>query len=101
MARKETPRETGILFLGLLAFCIGVVVLLLALLLGFHLQSSPSADADTAKAQQIGIPALVALVVGIVALAGRRRGWALTVGSVGAAAAVVAVLLTALLPGGD
>ena len=104
MAQYETPMarsETPIVFLGLLAFCTGVIVLLLALGVGFHLESSPEADVDTAKAQQMAIPALVALVVGVVTLAGRRRAWAMTLGYVGAAAAVVAVLLTVLLPGGQ
>jgi hypothetical protein len=103
MPQHETPTtrdEMPTLALGLLAFCAGVIVLLLALMLGFHIESSPQADADTAKAQAMAVPALTALVLGVVALAGRRRGWAVTVGWVAVAAAVVAVLLTALLPGG-
>lgn len=96
MARRETPT----LVLGLLAFCAGVVILLLALVLGFNVESTPRAVADSAKGQRIAVPAVIALVAGVVALAGRRRGWALAVGCVGAAAAVVAVLLTLLLPGG-
>ncbi len=103
MARDELPTarsEMPTLALGLLAFCVGVFVLLVAFMLGFHLQSSPQADANTAKAQGIAIPALVALISGVVALAGRRRDWAVTVGWVGAGAAVVAVLLAVLLPGG-
>ena len=42
----------------------------------------------------------VGLVALLVALAGRRRSWALAVGCAGAAAAVVAVVLTILLPSG-
>jgi hypothetical protein len=96
MARNETPT----LALGLVAFCAGVVVLLLALVLGFNIEATPRAMADSAKGQLIAIPAVVAVVAGVVALAGRRRAWALAVGCVGAAAAVVAVLLTILIPSG-
>ena len=96
MAQHERPT----LALGLFAFCAGVVVLLLALMLGFHIESTPRAVADSAKGQLIAIPAAIALVTGVVALSGRRRSWGLAVGWVGAAAAVVAVLLTLLLPGG-
>jgi hypothetical protein len=97
MARHETATFA----LGLLAICAGVVVLLVALYLGFNIEGTPRAVADSAKGQAIAIPAVVALVAGVVALAGRRRGWALAVGCVGAAAAVLAVLLTVLLPGGE
>lgn len=104
MARRETVRETAgetrLVALGLLAFCAGVIVLMLALLHMVHLQSSPQGDKDTVKGQLMAVPAVVALVTGIVALSGRRRDWALTVGRIGAAAGVVAVLLTVLLPGG-
>ena len=96
MARHETPT----LALGLLAFCTGVVVVLLALVLGFSIEATPSDVADSAKGHLIAVPAVVAIVVGVVALAGRRHGWSLAVACVGAAAAVVAVLLTILLPGG-
>ena len=94
MARHETPA----LALGLLAACTGVVVLLLALLLGAYIEATPRAIVRSAKGHRIAVPAAVALVAGVVALAGRRRGWALVVGCVGAAAAVVAVVLTVLLP---
>ena len=97
MARHETPT----LALGLLAICAGVVVLLVALYLGFSIEATPSDVADSAKGHRIAPPAVVALVAGVVALAGRRRSWALAVGCVGAAAAVLAVLLTVLLPGGE
>ncbi len=103
MAQHGTPArrdEMPALALGLLAFCAGVIVLMLALALGFHLQSTPEADADLAKGQRMAIPAVVALVTGIVALAGRRRDWGVTIGWVAAGAAVVAVLITVLLPGG-
>lgn len=100
VAQKETPRETALVALGLLAFCTGFIILLVAFALGLHFASSPSADADTAKAQQIAVPAVVALVTGVVALTARRRAWAMTVAWVGAGAAVVAILLTVLLPGG-
>ena len=96
MTRHEKPT----LAVGLLACCAGVVVLLLALVLGFNIEGTPRAIADSAKGQRIAIPAVVALVAGVAALAGRRRGWAFTVGCVGAAAAVVAVLLAVLLHGG-
>lgn len=103
MARPETPMardEMPTLALGLLAFCIGAIGLLVALVLGFHLESSPQADANTLKGQVIAVPAFVALVTGTVALWARRRDWAVTVGWVGAGAAIVAVLLTVLFPGG-
>ena len=93
MARHARPT----LALGLLAICAGVVVLLLALVLGFHIEGTPRAVADSTKGQRIAVPAVVAVVAGAVALAGRPRGWALAVGCVGGAAAVVAVLLTAQL----
>ncbi len=96
MARHEKPT----LALGLLTFCAGVVVVLLALVLGFNIESTPRAVADSAKGHLIAIPAVIALVAGVVALNGRRRSWGLAVGCVGAAAAVVAVLLTVLVPGG-
>lgn len=95
-----TRRETLTAALGLLAVCAGVVVLLLALVLGFHIEGSARAIADSAKGQRIAIPSTVALVAGAVALAGRSRGWALGVSCVGVAAAVLAVVLTILLPGG-
>ena len=103
MAQPETPAarsEMPTLALGLLAFCVGVIFLMVAFVLGAHLQSSPSADANTIKAQVIAVPAGVALVTGVVSLAARRRDWAVTVGWVGAGAAVVAVLLNVLFPGG-
>lgn len=96
MARHETPT----LALGLLASGAGMVVLLLAVVLGFNIEATPRAIADSAKGQRIAVPAVVALVAGVAALAGRRHGWAVAVGCVGAAAAVVAVLLAVLLPGG-
>ena len=92
--------ETSTLILGLVALCSGVVVLLLSFVLGFNIEGTPRAVADSAKGQRIAVPAVVAGVTGVVALAGRRRGWALAVGCVGAAAAVVAVLLSVLLRGG-
>ncbi len=93
---RETPRETGAIALGLLAFCTGVIILMLLLA-----EATPGDLADTTKGQQVAIPGVVAVLVGIVACAGRRRGWALTVGWVGVAAAVVTVLLAVLLPGGN
>lgn len=93
--------ETATLRLGLLAFCAGVVVLMLALVLGFSIEASPSDTADSAKGQLIAVPGVVALVAGVVALTGRRRSWGLAVSCVGAAAGVVAVLLLVLLPGGQ
>ena len=65
---------------------------------GFSIEADPVAIADSAKGHRIAVPAVV---TGVVALAGRRRGWALAVDCVAAAAAVVAVLLTVLLPGGE
>ena len=105
MARTEripemTRSERPILALGLLAFCTGVIVLMLALLLGFHIGSSVNADINTAKGQLIAVPAAIALVTGVVTLSGRRRHWAFAVGWVGVAAAAVAVLLTVVVPGG-
>ena len=97
MARHE--RAT--LALGLLAFCAGVTVLLVALALSFYIESSPAVIADIRKAQRIAIPAVGALVAGVVALNARRRDWGFVVACVGAAAGVLAVLLTFLLPGGD
>jgi hypothetical protein len=100
-APKETPRETALIALGLLAFCTGLLVVMRALLLGFYIEGTPNALADATKGQQIAIPAVVALLAGVVALAGRRRGWAFPVAWLGVAAAAVAVLLTILLPGGE
>jgi hypothetical protein len=97
MAQHQTPTFV----LGLLAICTGVWVLLVALYLGFTIEANRSAVADSAKGHRIAPPAVVALVAGVVAIAGRRRGWALAVGCVAAAAAVLAVLLTVLLPGGE
>ena len=96
MARLERPTAA----LGLVAVGAGVLVLLIALYLGFYIEATPRAIARSAKGHQIAPPAVVAVVGGVVALLGRRRGWALAVGCVGAAAAVVAVLLTVLLPSG-
>ena len=96
MRRGEHPT----LGLGLLAFCTGVVVVLLALVLGFSIEGTPSEMADSAKGHRIAVPAVVALLAGVVALNARRHRWALAVAWVGTAAAVVAVLLTVLLPGG-
>ncbi|MBM9467447.1 hypothetical protein [Nakamurella leprariae] len=96
MARRETPTVA----LGLLACCTGVVVLLLALILGFSIEGTPRAVADSAKGQRIAFPAVIAVLAGIVALGGRRHGWAFVVGILGALAAVVAVALAVLLPGG-
>lgn len=100
MVQRETPREKAMVALGLLAVCAGVIVLLLAFVLGFHLQSSPRADADTRKAQLVAVPAVIALVAGVLELTGRRRRWALAVGWLGAAAVLVAVVLLIVLPGG-
>ena len=93
--------ETATFLLGLLAACTGVVVLLVALVLGFSIEATSSDIANSAKGHRIAPPAVVALIAGVVALAGRRRGWALAVGCVAAAAAVLAVLLTVVLPGGE
>jgi hypothetical protein len=92
--------ETATFLLGLLAICAGVVVLFVALVLGFSIEASTRDIANSAKGHQIAPPAVVALIAGVVAIAGRRRGWAFAVSWVGAAAAVVAVLLAILLPGG-
>ena len=103
MTHPQTPAvrsEMPTLALGLLSFCLGVIFLMVAFVLGFHLESSPAADANTVKAQVVAIPAVVALVAGVVALARRRRSWSVTVGWVGVGAAVLAVLLNALFPGG-
>jgi hypothetical protein len=94
-------RETATSVLGLVSTGTGAVVVLLALYLGFSIEATPQAVADSAKGHQIAVPAVVAFVTGVVALAGRRHGWALVVAGVGVVAAVVAVLLTVLLPGGD
>lgn len=100
-ARSETPRsERPILALGLLAFCTGVIVILFALVLGFHFEASDAALADSEKGQRIAVPAVIAVVAAVVALSGRRRGWAFAVGWVAVAAAVLAVLLSVFLPGG-
>ena len=96
MQRSENPA----LALGLLALCAGVVVVLYALVLGFSIEASPQDTLDSAKGQRIAVPAVVALVAGVVGLAGRRRRWGLVVTAVGAAAAVVAVLMAVLLPSG-
>ena len=65
---------------------------------GFSIEADPVAIADSVEGHRIAVPAVV---TGVVALAGRWRGWALAVDCVAAAAAVVAVLLTVLLPGGE
>jgi hypothetical protein len=93
-------RETTTLALGLAAFCAGVVVILFALLLGFHIEASPADLVDSEKGQRIAVPAVIAVITAVVALAGRRRRWALAVGWVAVAAAVLAVLVAVLLPGG-
>ena len=93
--------QTATFLLGLLAICAGVVVLLQALYLGAQIEATTAAAADSAKGQAIAVPAAIALVAGVVAAAGHRRGWALAVGCGAAAAAVVAVLLAVLLPGGE
>lgn len=93
MTRTQRAATT----LGLLAVIAGVVVLLVALSLGFYIEATPRAIARSAKGHQIAVPAVIAVVAGVVALVGRRRGWSLAVGSVGAVAAVVAVVLTAVI----
>jgi hypothetical protein len=94
-------RQTATFLLGVLAICAAVVVLLVALVLGASIEATESDMANSAKGQAIAVPAVVALLAGVVAIAGLRRGWALAVGYVGAAAAVLAVLLAILLPGGE
>jgi hypothetical protein len=96
MARHERTTSA----LALVACGVGVVVVLMALVLGFHFETTPRAVVDSAKAHRIAVPAVAALVLGAIALVGRRHGWALVVGALGAAAAVVAVLLTVLIPSG-
>lgn len=96
MARQQTLTFV----LGLLAIGTAVVVLLMALVLGFHIEATSRAIADSAKGQRIAVPAVIALVAGVAALVGLRRGWGLVVAIVATAAAVVAVLLAVLLPGG-
>jgi hypothetical protein len=96
MALHERPT----LLLGLLSCCAGVVVALIALLLGISIDATPSDMADSAKGHVIAIPAVIAIVAGVVAVGGFRRRWGLGVGCVAAGSAVVAVLLTLLLPGG-
>jgi hypothetical protein len=93
-------RQPATLVLGLVALGAGVAVLLYALILGFHIEGTPQALADSAKGQRIAVPAVVAVLCGAVAVGGRSRGWALPVGGVGALAAALAVLLSVLLPGG-
>lgn len=96
MARNER----AMLALGLVPFCTGVVVLLLAFVLGLSIEGTPQALADAAKAQRMAVPAAVAVIAGVVSLSGRRRNWAFAVGWVAVAAAAVAVLFTVVLPGG-
>lgn len=91
-------RERVTLGLGLLAFTAGVIVLLVALVLGFHIVGNPDALVRSAKGQQIAVPGVIAVLAGIVALTGRRRGWSLVVAAVGVGAALVAVLLIFVLP---
>jgi hypothetical protein len=93
--------ETLTFLLSLLACCVGVVIVLAALVLGFTFEATPSDMIDSAKGHKIAVPAVVALVTGVVALAGRRRRWGLAVGCAAAAAAVLAILLTILIPDGD
>lgn len=88
------------LALGLLALGTGVAVALYALLLGYTIEASPVGVANSAKGHQIAVPAVIAIVTGVVALGGRRRAWGLLVGGVGLAAAVVAVVLAIVIPGG-
>ena len=87
--------QTATLAVGLLAFIAGLLLLVVALALGFHLEVEYASR--TAKAQRIAIPAVFAVVAGIVTSAKRRRPWARALGWMGIAAAVVAVLLNALL----
>lgn len=96
MARHEGPTFA----LGLLAVSAGMVVVLMALLLGVYIEATPRAIARSAKGHQIAVPAVVAVVAGVVTLVGRRHRWALAVGCVGAAAAAVAVALAIVLPSG-
>lgn len=96
LARNDLPGDqTATLALGLLAFVAGVLLLLGAFLLGLHLEVEYVGR--TAKAQRIAIPAVVAVIAGIVTSAKRRRHWARALGWVGVAAAVVAVLFNLLL----
>jgi hypothetical protein len=95
-----SPHARPALALGCLSVCAGVFVVLAALYLGFSIEADEAAMADSAKGHQIAVPAVVAVVVGVVAVAGHRHRWGLLVACVAAAAAVVAVLLTILLPGG-
>jgi len=88
------------LALGLLAFCTGGVVVLLALYLGFYIEADEEATVNSAKGQKIAVPAVIALLAGAVAAAGWNRRWGFAVGCVAAGAAVVAVVLTLVLPGG-
>ncbi|SEP83920.1 hypothetical protein [Microlunatus flavus] len=93
------PREQSTLALGLLAFCTGTIVLLLALVLGFNLAGTTDGAVRSAKGQRVAVPGVVAVVTAVVALNGRRRRWGFGVACVGVAAAAVAVLLMILLPG--
>lgn len=95
-----TRSETPTVALGLLAFCTGAIVLMIAFTLCFQLSSSDEAMAEAAKGRTIAVPAVIALVVAVVTLSGRRCQWAFAVGWAGAAVAVIAVLLTVFLPGG-
>lgn len=86
--------------LGLLATAVGVVVLLYALALGFHLAGSTTALVNSAKGQRIAVPAALAFALGVATLAGLRRRWAFPVACVGTAAAVLAVVLAIAIPSG-
>lgn len=94
--RADLPGDqTATLAVGLLAFISGLLLLFVALMLGFHLEVEHAGR--TAKAQRIAIPAVSAVVAGILTSAKRRRPWARAVGWTGIAAAVVAALLNMLL----
>lgn len=101
MAQGRTARaalpgdQTATLAMGLLAFIAGLLLLVVALALGFHLEVEYAGR--TAKAQKTAIPAVFAVVAGILTSAKRRRPWARALGWTGIAAAVVAVLLNVLL----
>lgn len=84
--------------LGRLAVGVGIVVVLFALYLGFHIEGTPEALARSAKGHRIAVPAVLAVVAGLIALLARPRRWALPVACGGAVAAVVAGLLAVVLP---
>ncbi len=89
-------RPTPVRALGALAVAGSLALLAVALYLGFSIEGTDRAVADSERGQAVAYWAVPGLVAGIAGMAGARRSWGAVVAGAGVALAVVGAVVLQL-----